>query len=302
MPPSEAVRALLAGVIDYAGLFPPAALDMAGAAAQYAAYRRGADAWALGRFVVPIARVEELVHARTRVDMNSGAASEPWRLSVLADLSADTMDRLRTFNAQHAGSTIIDSVETRLAADADATVLNRLAEIAGEVELFAEIPIDGDPDDLVRIIKRASARAKVRTGGVKPELFPRSHDLACFIMRCVEHDVPFKATAGLHHPLRARYPLTYERDAEQGMMFGFLNVLLAAALLRAGCIGTEAETVTLLEANDARALHFDDSGVTWARRNVSVEQLREARTATALSFGSCSFEEPVQDLRTLALL
>jgi hypothetical protein len=190
----------------------------------------------------------------------------------------------------------------RLASVSDAASLQALVDARNDITLFAEIPIDRDPDDMISAIKRAGAHAKVRTGGVKPELFPRSTDLARFIMRCIEHDVPFKATAGLHHPLRARYPLTYEPDAEQGMMFGFLNVFLAAALLRSGCIRTEAEIVSVLEARDADVLHFDDSGVTWAGRTISVKQLRDARKATALSFGSCSFEEPVQDLRAIALL
>ena len=301
MPPSEAVRALLAGVVDYAGLFPPAALDMPRAVAQYTAHRRGPDAWALGRFVVPLTRLEELVDAAGQPALDE--AREPWHLSVLAELGLDVSGRVRDFNARHAPRYAVDSLETKLTAGPAAeALLRRLVEEGAELEVFVEIPIDEDPDDLVRTIKRAGAKAKVRTGGVKPEMFPTSRHLARFIMRCAEHAVTFKATAGLHHPLRARYPLTYEPGAAQGMMFGFLNVFLAAALLRANCITTEPEIVEVLESSDARDLQLDDAGATWRGRRVTVAQLRDARSSAALSFGSCSFQEPVDDLRTLGLL
>ena len=62
------LRILLRGLIDYAGLFPPASLDMADAVRNYAAYREGEHAWALGRFVVPAARLEEFERVARRAD------------------------------------------------------------------------------------------------------------------------------------------------------------------------------------------------------------------------------------------
>ena len=55
-------------------------------------------------------------------------------------------------------------------------------------------------------------------------------DVVRFIRRCIEADVRFKATAGLHHPLRAEFPLTYDAGAPVGAMFGYLNVFLAAGI------------------------------------------------------------------------
>ena len=57
--PSAALRTLVAGVVDYAGLFPPAGLDMPAAVRHYAECRVGDDAWMLGRFVVQAARLDE---------------------------------------------------------------------------------------------------------------------------------------------------------------------------------------------------------------------------------------------------
>ena len=82
------------------------------------------------------------------------------------------------------------------------------------------------------VLSAAGARAKVRTGGVTEGAFPASHALARFIQSCADAGVPFKATAGLHHPLRGEYRLTYEPGSPHGMMFGFLNVFLAAAFAR----------------------------------------------------------------------
>src|SRR5581483_1252946 len=55
----NAVRALMAGAIDYAGLFAPASLPMADAVRNYARYQTGPHAWALGNFVVPLDRLKE---------------------------------------------------------------------------------------------------------------------------------------------------------------------------------------------------------------------------------------------------
>src|SRR5712692_2981712 len=57
-------------------------------------------------------------------------------------------------------------------------------------------------------VQRAGCFAKLRTGGVKPEMIPAVGDVAAFIAACAERRLAFKATAGLHHPVRALHPLT----------------------------------------------------------------------------------------------
>jgi hypothetical protein len=121
--------------------------------------------------------------------------------------------------------------------------------------------------------------------------------VAAFIRVCVERRLPFKATAGLHHPIRAEHPLTYEANAPRAVMHGFLNVFLAASFAWHG----EKDIEPILAETDPAAFHFDD-GAHWRERTLTAEQLREARTESAHSFGSCSFEEPVRDLQALGLL
>ncbi len=106
--------------------------------------------------------------------------------------------------------------------------------------------------------------------------------------------VPFKVTAGLHHPLRCIRPLTYEPNAPAGTMNGFLNVFIAAALPQF------AEKI-LVEENP-RAFAFDDGGAWWRDRRITIDELTRMRKHVAISFGSCSFEEPLADLREIGWL
>ena len=303
--PSAALRVLLEGVVDYAGLFPPAALDMRPAVERYAAYLAGADRWALGRFVLPASKLGEFEHEAASL-LPTDARAAPWRLSALVgpDTERDVA-LVREFNARHgseaAGRAVVDSLEGRASAPGEIATLARAARtVSANVALFVELPLASDLHPLVRAVRDARAGAKVRTGGVTPDAFPPSDTLARFVAACVRAGVPFKATAGLHHPLRARYRLTYAPDSPSGPMYGFLNVFVAAALLHAGM--PEAQLNALFEESSSDAIRFDDDGVTWRSWRAGRNAIRSARTAVALSFGSCSFEEPMSDLRSMGLL
>lgn len=165
---------------------------------------------------------------------------------------------------------------------------------------YIEVPIGEEPRGLLEAVKRVGARAKVRTGGVTAEAFPSVDQLARFIVRCAELDLPFKATAGLHHPLRGERQLTYASDSPSATMFGFLNVFVAAAFARAGM--KEGEIAQLLEEREPAALELTSDDVRWRGHTLSLDALRRTRSSFALSFGSCSFREPVDDLHHLALL
>ena len=296
------VRALLEGLIDYAGLFPPAALDMPAAVESYAAYRGGADAWALGRFVVPSARLDAFEGAAAaRLPRSADAA--PWPVSLLGggDAAHDA-EAIFAFNERHAhaaaGRAVIDMIEVR-AGDMDALAHAARSAPAG-VTTYVEIPIERDPVDLLAALATHGARAKVRTGGVTPDAFPPPRALARFIRLAADQGVPFKATAGLHHPIRAEYPLTYEPAAATGTMYGFLNLFLAAGFAQEGL--TIAEIEQVLEERDPAAFAFDEAGVRWRGLHAGVDALGTLRTRVAASFGSCSFTEPVGELRALGLL
>jgi hypothetical protein len=284
-----ALRALLAERIDYAGLFPPAALPMAEAVANFAAYRDSADAWALARFVLPVVRLDEF--EGVAAPQPRGA---PWWLSVLAQPT--DADAIHAFNGRMAGRARIDTLESRAATVDDVAALAPLAALA---TTYVELPIREDPAPLVAAVAAHGLRAKMRTGGVTAESVPLARDVARFLVACVQHRVMLKATAGLHHPLRGEYPLTYDAHATRATMFGFLNVFLAASFARQGM---DAATLTdLLEERDAGAFRVTDDAVAWRGHTLATDTLANDRDRFAVSFGSCSFREPLDDLSALSL-
>jgi hypothetical protein len=290
MPLPTGAEVLLRGLVDYAGLFPPAQEPMDVAVRQYAAYRRGPQAWMLGRFICPAARLDEF--ADTVAPYLPDGVGE-WRLSVLLgpEPAADVA-RIAALNAAHVG-VLCDATEGRAA---DAAGIARLARLTRDAALpcYVELPVDEDPSALIAAVGAAGLRAKIRTGGVTAEAFPTAAQVARFLGACVRADVPFKATAGLHHPLRGEYRLTYEAASAHGTMFGFLNVLLATAWLRDGA--TDADAVALLEERDAAAFTFSDRGVQWRDVVFLHARLERLRTRVFTAVGSCSFTEPVHEL------
>jgi len=296
----KSVDALLAGLVDYAGLFPPASEDMRPALESYASYAEGEDREALGRFIVPISRLRELEDVGREL-MPRARGSQPWRLSVLVaeDVRAAAEEMLK-FNRRHSsgskdGHAVIDMAE--LKASAPDEIGHQRKDLPNPFIAYFEIPIAGDIGPLVRTIAKVGARAKVRTGGITPEAFPPADALVDFIAACQREAVPFKATAGLHHPVRGEYRLTYEPDSPKWMMYGFLNVFIAAALLYAG--ESEDTALAALEERDPPAFAFTDDGIQWREKRISVDQILASRSEFAISFGSCSFREPVEELANL---
>lgn len=172
--------------------------------------------------------------------------------------------------------------------------------MAAKLMPYIEIPIANDPTELIKTIAQTEARAKVRTGGLTADISPSSLNLARFIKICADEDVPFKATAGLHHPLRSVNHLTYKPDSDSAMMHGFLNVFLAAAFAQNG-MGAQ-QLSELLEETSPTAFRFESGSVYWRDEMLDVGHLRNARNLFAIAFGSCSFTEPIEDLQRLHLL
>jgi hypothetical protein len=300
LAPSEvsAARSAFAALVDYAGLFPPAACTMTEAVRRYARYRAGVHAWMLGSFVVPASRLGELEVALSSVD---AAREPPWSISVLlGDRFEQDLETVAAAREKLARVATVASLET---APLPGSTIGALAErLPGDLPTFFEVPLAGDGEtraleSRLEGVAAAGSFAKVRTGGVVATAVPGAAALARFVATARALRVPFKATAGLHHAVRGTYPLTYEPDSEAATMHGFLN-LLAAALAAASAAGgaDEAELVEILEERDAAAFRFSRRSVSWRAREWSLRELVELRRGSFLSFGSCSFVEPVDEL------
>jgi hypothetical protein len=193
---------------------------------------------------------------------------------------------------------IIDTIETKAESSSEIVAAKKL--IPEKLTTYFEIPIHDDPTELIQTIGAEGAFAKVRTGGVTADAFPSSQNLARFLAICAKEDVGFKATAGLHHPLRSVNRLTYQPDSASAMMHGFLNVFLAAAFAQNGA--SVEQLVEILEETSLDAFQIEERSITWRNEMVVIGHIRNARSLFSTSFGSCSFTEPIEDLQRLQLL
>ena len=301
--PMPVLRQFLTGFIDYAGLFPPAELSMAEAVRSYAEYRKGPDHELLGRFVLPASRMEEFA-GEAAEHLERGDRSVPWCLSILADVDAATARRsMMEFTANHMsdsaqGHALCDAVEVK--AEDEIQIKSIASAFSSPIRLFFEIGSNGRLEQSLEVVARNGGAAKIRTGGTKPDAFPESEAVVHFISNCARLGIPFKATAGLHHAICGTYPLTYESDGASNPMFGYLNMLLASAFIRKGM--TERDARYLLEEDSIEEFNFHDVGVTWRGHSLNRDDLRGTRSQLMLSFGSCSFREPVDEARELGLI
>jgi hypothetical protein len=275
---------------------------MADATQRYDAYRHGPNAWMLGSFVVPSARLMEFERAARPFF----SPAEPWPLAVVAgpDFGSD-VEVISEFSKRAAPDAAVRAIEVKASTPDEVDAIARSAallrsSVSAPLDTYVEVPITTDPTPMIQAIASHGLRAKVRTGGVTDDAFPAADRLAAFLIACREHGVSYKATAGLHHAMRGRYPLTYDPTSAHGTMFGFLNVFLAALFVGDGLDTRDARA--LLDERDASSLAFNAAGVTWRGRTVTAEAIGRARSLAATSFGSCSFEEPVAELAALGLL
>jgi hypothetical protein len=283
----SAINSLLAGLIDYAGLYPPARLDMRSATRNYLDYSQGRQADFLGRFVVSIDQLNEFRQA-------AGDSPGDWRLSVVG-------------NAQAARDSLPQYIESGFRIETIEIKVDRAAEIADisrhiptGIPAYFEVPVGGSESEWLEAISSAGAGAKLRMGGVVAEAFPSPCAIANTVKAFVDRGIRFKATAGLHHPIRSLHSFTYDANGPTGMMHGFMNLSCAAALLYFG--GEVSDAQRLLEEQDHTAWQMTEEAIGWRGFAWSADQIRSIRRDSLTSFGSCSFEEPIQDLEALGWL
>ncbi|MFI4882252.1 MAG: hypothetical protein ACIAQU_06670 [Phycisphaerales bacterium JB064] len=315
---SKGAQTLAQGLVDYAGLFPPAGLPMAEAVENYARYLRGPQIAALGRFICPAPRLGELSKHAAMLMPGTFATSgyremagdgEPWRISAIVPHPSQTpleesLEHIREFNHRHeaedAGLAIVDAIETPVKDVHEVDAL--LDAVPEQLAIAMEVPVltvpGGDIRGYVAALAGTGAAAKIRCGGVTQDAFPSARQIADFMVACRTAAVPFKATAGLHHALPGEYRLTYEASPPMGHMHGFVNTFVAAILVGARAIDAD-QAEALLGETDPKSFVLTDEAVGWKTHTVPLATAAEQRSRFALSYGSCSFEEPTEELAEL---
>jgi hypothetical protein len=292
---------LLDGLIDFAGLFPPAQLEMKPMVQAY--HRAGIDArgWMLGRVIVPATRLAEFEAAAAQL-LPDEEEADPWCLSVLtrpcgSEELAEDLAAIEAFNTIHStpegGRAIIDVIE--LKGESVKSIDETLDQLPDELFPFVEIPASSDVRGAMAVLAGSEAGAKLRTGGVTPDLYPSVDEIARFVVAAAGSGVPFKATAGLHHPLANDNLVVPARQ------HGFLSVFLSACIAR--CHELDANSLAeLLQLSDPDEFCFGDDQASLGEYTISRDDIEESRLGFAISFGSCSVQEPWDDLTSLGLL
>ena len=303
--PADSLRALLAHSIDYAGMFPPCSLGLEPALKNQAEYVRAPDAWMLGAFVLSAERFDATKQLLWQFD-----AQHPLRVAALgpktvsADAFLEALDNaeaaIRSLSRHNVDLVSISHFEMSVPHDVDLASLTEARSILGDLPVFWEAPPDR-AEQTIALLAESNSDAesatfgyKLRTGGVIADAFPTSMQIAKALVTPATHQLPIKFTAGLHHPLRQ-----YRKEV-QTKMHGFLNVL-GAAVLAAEHQWDTNQTAMMLEDENVDSFSFADDFFAWREWRIDIKRL-QYRRRFIVSFGSCSFDEPRQDLRALGFL
>lgn len=330
---TNSLRALLEGAIDYAGMFPPARLSLHEAIAEYRARRTETAAWLLGRFVCPVEQLGALLSAFPESGLKASLvvpiaySKEVYLRDIVPAVSAarplpTVRDPLPPIGA-------VDALEFRwqvnvVRDDVMARPDNLLAMasslttiVNANASMYCELPRIDSParsaawrrllKQTLRAISEQRARNtrskflhgiagfKFRCGGPTAADVPPSAELAEVIRACRDARVPWKATAGLHHPLP-------HLDSALGVtMHGFINLFSAAVLADVHRLGAR-EIQAILGDENAASFQFGNEELKWRDLSATCPQVSQARQRGLQSFGSCSIDEPVQDLTALGWL
>ncbi len=309
--PNKSFHAFMSRIIDYAGLYPPASLPLDEAFRNFVKYQSAPEAWMLSRFVIPAKRLAELSplipadgsFAFTLLGRGGKDSDEFTR-----NLEVDLQD-IQSFRSTHGARVNADVYETAIPSSSfdNQYSLNALVKQTADmfningITVFLEAQF-GDgwqtrADTLfyaLRKVKDKHVGFKLRTGGVTADAFPSTEQVAWAIVEARDSGIPVKCTAGLHHPIR------HFNESVQTKMHGFLNVFGAGVLAAANGISQELVQF-ILEDENPESFRFDEEDFIWKGLRVASVELGKLRHQVT-SFGSCSFDEPREDLRKIGLL
>ncbi len=295
----DAARIAFNRFVDYAGLYPPASLPFEAVVANYGRYRQSPQAWLLGRLIIPVDRLRD---TESLAAVAGASPSERWPVSVLVGEANDVAAASGVLSRIAARADSVIDVESIEASAASTEDIERLgAAYQGYVDRFVEIPAHDDPSPLMAALARGGMAGKIRTGGITANRVPSSASVARFLAAAVRAGVPVKATAGLHHAIRGDRALTYDDDSPRGELHGFANLVFAATLLAAGKID-ESLAEAVLDDDRPEVFKFGGRAGSWLNAVLTYGEFAHARERVLRSVGSCSFDEPVEELQALGWL
>jgi len=306
MKPSVSLHHFLYKLIDYAGLFPPAKLEIEPSLKNYAEYIKSTDKWMMSQFIIPVSRLDEIPTGL----MKKYSENFPLRLSLISGDICNDIATVNKFIKMNNNSTIFTGYESRIS---DLAMFSQnlldVQKLGQDQNLNFESFYEVSPNDswinqmneVVSIISAFNARYeagvgfKLRCGGVEANMFPPADNIAQAILACRDASVSMKFTAGLHHPVR------HYSESVKTKMYGFFNIFIGGMIADKFNLEADALTTILLDENPEN-FTFDDNGLHWKTYSISSLEIQNYRQEAFISFGSCSFNEPREDLQQLGLL
>jgi len=262
----------------------------------YIHYQRSGHHWLLGSFVLPLTQWDAFVNLLPTLPNDP---VHPWPLSLIS--SQDWQAAIAQIQAHTPSNTLPIQIRAlELPPLAPEILEQSLPQLPAGIDTFFELPLQGDWQPYLPLLQLSGAMAKLRTGGLTPAAIPTVLQLAEILIALAEAQIPFKATAGLHHPLPGNHPLDQE-PSPTAKLHGFLNLAVLAALLYWRKL-IPSEALDLLKTTTLQDFRFQPDGLGWKDQFLTLEQITEARQRFWRSFGSCSFDQPVDDLKALQLL
>jgi hypothetical protein len=318
--PVKSLKYLTEGLIDYAGMFPPASLDIQTAFNNYLEYLKGPYRWMLGRFVCSVNKLGELSQL---IKSQGIVPSEKIKISILGNSGENSVrfinavkedvSNIRNFNNEYNTICDLGVFEVPLPADTSKEpdafrirgIINDVSDLfEGSFQETFKFFYEYKPlPSLPMIIKalwyhnkgNRNAGYKLRTGGEDESAFPGSEQVALAIKTCREYEVVLKLTAGLHHPFR-HYDETFKTK-----MHGFLNVFSAGIIEH--CHNTTEEALAeIIGDEESGDFKYSENSLRWKNFFILASEVERGRKELMTSIGSCSFDEPINDLKKMNLL
>ena len=292
-------------IIDYAGLFPPASLDLDTAIQNYRKYYDESEHWMLSRFIIPAKRLTEI----TPEQMGIFTKDKPLKLSLLTSDLAQDVQVIHLFEEKYSDVISLDLLETRFSGPEFEDYIDYTGNIieknGWQLRPFFELPFDNDWDahleDSIGALATYNKNTvntvgfKLRCGGIKASMVPSSEQIANTIIHCRNRGVSVKFTAGLHHPIR------HFDEKINAYMHGFVNIFGGAMLASAHDLSVD-QIIPIIAEEDADQFVMSDDVFGWRDLTIASHDIMKLRQAALISYGSCSFDEPREDLHGLGWL